>query len=127
MIRLWISVLALLAGLAGAAVADPMADLRDGNALFREGKYEAAVEAYTRAIMSGELGADALAVTFNNRGVAYGELGDFDRAILDYNEALGLRADDPTSIRNLRVGHLRRRDRRLRAGAEPRPGQRAER
>jgi tetratricopeptide (TPR) repeat protein len=85
-----------------------MDDLRAGNAAFKDGRYEQSVEDFTRAIMSGKLGADALAVTFNNRGVAYGELGDYDRAILDYNEALGLRPDDATSIRNLRVGHVKR-------------------
>lgn len=108
MIRLLLSTLALVVGLAGPLRADPMTDLRAGNASFKEGKYDDAVQAYTRAIISGQLGAEALAVTFNNRGVAYGELGDFDRAILDYNEALGLRPDDATSIRNLRVGHVKR-------------------
>jgi Flp pilus assembly protein TadD len=95
-------------GLTGAAFADAMDDLRAGNGSFRDGKYDDAVQAYTRAILSGQLGAEALAVTFNNRGVAYGELGDFDRAIGDYTQALGLKPDDPTSIRNLRVGYVKR-------------------
>jgi Flp pilus assembly protein TadD len=110
MIRLLLTMLTLAIGLAApaAATADPMADLRAGNASFKEGKYDDAVQAYTRAIISGTLSPEALAVTFNNRGVAYGELGDFDRAILDYNEALGLRPEDTTSMRNLRVGHVKR-------------------
>ncbi|HMR33740.1 MAG TPA: tetratricopeptide repeat protein [Geminicoccaceae bacterium] len=110
MIRKLLLTLALAAGLAASALAqtDAMTDLRAGNASFKEGRYDEAVQAYTRAIISGQLGAEALAVTFNNRGVAYGELGDFDRAIIDYNEALGLRPDDATSIRNLRVGHVKR-------------------
>ena len=110
MIRILLLTLALAVGLAASALAqtDAMSDLRAGNASFKEGRYDEAVQAYTRAIISGQLGAEALAVTFNNRGVAYGELGDFDRAIIDYNEALGLRPDDATSIRNLRVGHVKR-------------------
>ncbi|HET6468206.1 MAG TPA: tetratricopeptide repeat protein, partial [Geminicoccaceae bacterium] len=108
MMRLWLLTLALLLGLASGAQADPMEDLRAGNTAFKEGRYEEAVQAYTKSIISGQLGAEALAVTFNNRGVAYGELGDFDRAILDYNEALALKQDDATAIRNLRVGLVRR-------------------
>lgn len=99
--------LALLAGTA-TAWADTLGELRAGNAAFGEGRFEAAVEAYTRAIVAGDLEPAALAVAFNNRGVAYGELGDHDRAIRDYEEALDLRADDATARRNLRVGHSRR-------------------
>jgi Flp pilus assembly protein TadD len=85
-----------------------MAEIRAGNAAFGEGRHEAAVEAYTRAILAGDLDPDALAVTFNNRGVAYSELGDYDRAIQDYNQALGLKAGDRTAVKNLRIGHTRR-------------------
>ncbi len=47
-----------------------------------------------RAILAGDLPPEALAITFNNRGVAYSELGDFDRAISDYNQALTLAPGD---------------------------------
>ena len=99
----------ILAALAAApARADSLAEVRAGNAAFAEGRYEPAIEAYTRAILAGDLEPEALAVTFNNRGVAYGELGDYDRAIQDYNQALTLRPGDTTSIKNLRIGHARR-------------------
>ena len=98
----------LIAGGPAALAADTMAEIRAGNAAFGEGRHEAAVEAYTRAILAGDLDPDALAVTFNNRGVAYSELGDYDRAIQDYNQALGLKAGDRTAVKNLRIGHTRR-------------------
>lgn len=117
MIRGWTLAMAVLAGLGLPALADPLDDLRAGNAAYERGDFQSAVDAYTLAIISGGLSVEALAVTFNNRGVAYGELGDFDRAILDYAEALGLRPDDATAIRNLRVGHLRRGIARAERGA----------
>lgn len=104
----WLRLVAIALVLAGPVAAEPLDDLRAGNAAYERGEFQAAVDAYTAAIISGQLSVEALAVTFNNRGVAYGELGDFDRAILDYTEALGLRPDDATATRNLRVGHLRR-------------------
>ena len=70
--------------LAGPALADTLAEVKAGNAAFAEGRYEAAVEAFSKAILAGDLDPDFLAVTFNNRGVAYGELGDYDRAVQDY-------------------------------------------
>lgn len=94
---------------AGAPVrADGVGDVRTGNAAFGDGRYEAAVEAFTRAILAGDLDPASLAVTFNNRGVAYSELGDYDRAIADYGQALTLAPGDATSIRNLRIAHVRR-------------------
>ena len=104
---------------AGAARADSFGDVRTGNAAFGDGRYEAAVDAFTRAILAGDLPPEALAITFNNRGVAYSELGDFDRAISDCNQALGLAPGDATAIRNLRIAHLRR------AAAAARLGDRA--
>jgi Flp pilus assembly protein TadD len=109
MLRLWLLALTVVAALLSpVAMADPLDELRAGTSAYKEGKYQEAVDAFTRAIISGQLSVEALAVTFNNRGVAYGELGDFDRAILDYTEALGLRPGDATATRNLRVGHVRR-------------------
>ena len=106
----WLLVLlGILTALAAwPARADSLAEVRAGNAAFAEGRYEPAIEAYTRAILAGDLEPEALAVTFNNRGVAYGELGDYDRAIQDYGQALSLRPGDRTSIKNLRIGHTRR-------------------
>lgn len=93
---------------AGGARADSVGDVRTGNAAFGDGRYEAAVQAFTRAILAGDLQPDGLAVTFNNRGVAFSELGDYDRAIGDYGQALALMPGDATAIKNLRIAHIRR-------------------
>ena len=98
----------ILVGLGSAALAQGLPDVRLGNEAFRQGDYAAAVGHYTDAIRSGELVGEALAITYNNRGVAHGEAGDFDPAIADYSQALALRPGDGTTIRNLRVAHVRR-------------------
>ena len=93
---------------AGVALADSIGDVRTGNAAFGDGRYDAAIEAFSRAILTGDLEPEALAITFNNRGVAYSELGDYDRAIKDYQQALTLVPKDPTAIKNLRIAYIRR-------------------
>ncbi len=95
----WVTVTALAGGLD---------DIRNGNAAYREGRYEQAVEFFTSAIVSGELDVEALAIAYNNRGVAYDQLGDYDRAVADYQEALSLKPDDTMARRNLRVVLVRR-------------------
>ncbi len=88
-----------------------------GNEAFREGDFARAVSHYTNAIRSGELVGEALAITYNNRGVAHGEAGNFDPAIADYSQALALRPDDATTIRNLRVAYVRRGELEFASGA----------
>ena len=109
MIRRLATAICLTAALgAGAARADSFGDVRTGNAAYGDGRYGAAVEAFTRAILAGDLPPESLAIAFNNRCVAYSELGDFDRAISDCNQALALSPGDAPVIRNLRIAHLRR-------------------
>ncbi len=98
----------LLSWTAGMAPAGGLDDIRNGNAAFREGRYEQAVEFFTAAIVSGELDVEALAIAYNNRGVAHDQLGDYDRAVADYREALSLKPEDAMSRRNLRVVLVRR-------------------
>jgi tetratricopeptide (TPR) repeat protein len=108
MLRAILLAVGLLMGSGGPVAADPLADIRAGNQAFADGRPEQAVVAFTRAIEGGSLDSDSLALAHNNRGVAYGELGDFDRAIADYERALQLRPGDPKSLRNLRIAHTRR-------------------
>ena len=49
-----------------------------------------AIDYYTRCIAWGGQAREILAGTYNNRGIAYEDKGEYDRAIQDYNEAIHL-------------------------------------
>jgi Flp pilus assembly protein TadD len=53
----------------------------------------ARIEACTQVITSGDFTQKQVAASHNNRGYAYSNLGDYDRAMDDYNRAVSL---DPT-------------------------------
>jgi tetratricopeptide (TPR) repeat protein len=108
MLRALLLAYGLLVAVASPVAADPLADIRAGNQSFAEGKLEQAVADFSRAIEGGGLDPESLALAYNNRGVVFGELGDFDRAILDYQRALELKPGDPKTVRNLRIAHTRR-------------------
>jgi len=81
-----ISVVLIWTGLIVAAVADDRTTCNKGTG-------DAAIAACTRAIASGRLRGHDLAITFSNRGiVAMRDKGDYDRAIADLTEAIGLDA-----------------------------------
>ena len=54
----------------------------------------------TRAIQSGELSDRSLAGAFNNRGIAYKNKGEYDRAIRDYDQAIQLKPDFAYAFNN---------------------------
>jgi lipoprotein NlpI len=54
----------------------------------------------SRAIDSGRLSDANLAIAFNNRGVAYDDKGQYDRAIQDYDQAIWLRLDYAEAFNN---------------------------
>ncbi|MCB1882588.1 MAG: tetratricopeptide repeat protein [Geminicoccaceae bacterium] len=114
--RLTFASLAVLASLAGPALGQGLEDVRTGNEAFKEGRFAEAVAAYSRVIDAGSVEGESLAITRNNRGVAYGEMGRYDAAIDDYKASLALRPDDLTTVKNLRVAHVRRGRNRLNAG-----------
>ncbi len=103
-----IAALLLMLLVATGVRAEGLEAAQRGEQLHREQRYEAAVEAYTRAIVSGELDPETLAIVYNNRGVAYNAIGDYDRAIADYQESLTLAPGDEITIRNLRIALTRR-------------------
>ena len=53
------------------------------------------IVACTRNIQSGRFIGSNLAVAFNNRGLAYAELSDYDRAIENCSAAISLEPGDP--------------------------------
>ena len=85
-------VLFVLVGLSAPAAADALRDFGLGEAAMDRRDFEAAVEAYTRAIDSGDIFSDqVLSQAHFNRGRSYFQLRQFDRAIADYDAFIKLR------------------------------------
>ena len=59
-----------------------------------------AIQYCTRAIQSGYLSRRDKAITYNSRGIAYGRKGDLDRAIADFDQAIGLKPDYADALRD---------------------------
>jgi len=81
-----LSGLALIAAVHGAAAQD------SADVCFRDSG-EVAIAACTRAIQSGRFNGPTLATFFNNRAIEYRQLGDYDRAIADYSQAIRIDAN----------------------------------
>lgn len=58
------------------------------------------IDACTQAIESGQWSGPDLAWAYNNRGAAYDDLENFDRALSDLNEALRLDPGDADTLFN---------------------------
>jgi len=54
------------------------------------GNYELAINSYTRCIDLGDLTVSNLAAAYFNRANGYYDIGDFDQAILDYDDVIRL-------------------------------------
>ena len=73
------------------ARADPITDALEAA---RAGDLRGAIEHYSEAIESGQLTDHGLALAFHNRGAAYHELGEYQRAIQDYDTGLRYQPSD---------------------------------
>ncbi len=71
-----------------------------------EGRYQTAAHHYTAAIESGGLSRQDRSVAYNNRGVAWARLGQFDRALTDFSAALSMAPGDSILFSNIQ--HARR-------------------
>src|ERR1035437_445783 len=58
------------------------------------------IGACTATIQSGRWQGKNLAMVFNNRGIAYKNKGQYDRAIQDYDQAIKLNPNDADAIKN---------------------------
>uniref|UniRef100_T1H3A6 Uncharacterized protein n=1 Tax=Megaselia scalaris TaxID=36166 RepID=T1H3A6_MEGSC len=68
-----------------------------GNESFKNGKWEEAIEYYTKAIINGEHHKQ-LAVLYKNRAAAYLKINDFDSALADSTATLFRRSQAYESI-----------------------------
>ena len=114
MIRSRMASFALLLGAAsGALIAAPAHSqiLATGDArTCTEQSGDAAIEACTRAITSGQYSGVNLGNIYFTRGVLYARKQDHDRAIADYNEAVRLSPGDAQAFYNRALVHYRKRD-----------------
>ncbi|HVY98777.1 MAG TPA: tetratricopeptide repeat protein [Dongiaceae bacterium] len=85
---------AILAAAAGAAQADGSSELYACYDALNSGDNAAAIVACDRAIESGDLSDDALAVAFTRRSIADRNLQRYDDALADCTRAVAHRADD---------------------------------
>ena len=85
--------LAVLLALTGTARAGGPEYCKQGLSAHRASKLDLAIEYYTRCIDYGDVTQKHLARAFNNRGFAYYEKGEYDRAIADYDRAIQLTPD----------------------------------
>lgn len=90
-----VSALALigLALLPGPVFADASEDANAAVTAAKNGQYEEAIELFTRAINSDELGLANRARAFGYRGIAKATTGDYDGAQLDLNSSVALDSD----------------------------------
>ncbi len=79
--------LALVLGVAQAR-ADPLQDAPAAHQASIEGDIDESIRLYSKAIETGELTTENLAVVFNNRGIAYRAKDLQDQAIEDYDTAI---------------------------------------
>ena len=99
---------ALAAAITGSALADGVDDSRSGQAALSEANYDLAIHFLTRAIRSGELSLEVLAHAFYNRGIAHGEMAEYERALENYTTAIGLAPDFAAAYNNRGVIHGRK-------------------
>jgi len=105
-----ILVLALLAGSELVwAVGKPAVNV-DIAKCHRPTNSDVAINYCTQAIESGQISGKSLAFAFYRRGNGYHEKGDYDRAILDYDQAIRLNPSHANAFSNRGVAYARKGD-----------------
>lgn len=72
------------------AVADAVDDVNAGVAAVNRGDDNEGIRLITQALNSGELSTQNRAIALNDRGSAWSDKGEYDKAIADFNEAIRL-------------------------------------
>ena len=100
-IRLWMGavMVAILCAGAGSLQATEDPAFSKANQAYSEGRFQEAVDGYESLVQSGRWNANL----FYNLGNAWFRLGDFGKAILNYERALALDPHHPEASANLRV------------------------
>jgi tetratricopeptide (TPR) repeat protein len=87
MLRYCLALVALLL-LIQPAYAGGMTDADAGSTKLSAGDAQGAIALFTRALQANDLTAEARALTYHHRGIAFHQNGQPGRAILDYTQAL---------------------------------------
>jgi tetratricopeptide (TPR) repeat protein len=95
--------LVLHMGLPGTASADDSQECFQGPAAQR-------IAACTRIIENESSDRRRTSITYNNRGAAHNDLGNFDKAIIDLTEAIRLGPKNYNAFSNRSYSHFRRHD-----------------
>lgn len=74
--------------MASLSQADSSSGILSGNEAAQRGDLGSAIGHFTKAIDSGELTKPNLAVAYNNRGSAWDDKGQLDKALKDYSKAI---------------------------------------
>jgi tetratricopeptide (TPR) repeat protein len=82
--------LSLMVCVTSPAGAKALEDALAGIVAAQGGDYDTAINLFTKAIASGELSREDLSKVYYGRGFAWASKGAFDKAIVDYTEAIGI-------------------------------------
>jgi tetratricopeptide (TPR) repeat protein len=91
--------IAFLVFWAGSSSAQPDADFTKANQEYAQGHFKKAISGYEALIRAGQWSA----TLFYDLGNAYFRMGDFGRAILNYERALALERHHPEATANLQI------------------------
>jgi tetratricopeptide (TPR) repeat protein len=86
-------------GMALSVSAQPDADFAKANEAFAQGHFKEAIAGYEGLVRDGQWSANV----FYDLGNAYFRVGDFGRAILNYERALALERHHPEATANLQI------------------------
>ncbi len=75
-------------------------DFDRGYAAASEGRYEASIDYYTKALRESDLTRENRARALNNRGVVYMLMGRPERALVDLDAAMMVEPEDTVIARN---------------------------